>query len=313
MKKNIFVVTMLLAVICNLRAAQVETIVQLEIKAATLEGSLLIPEQGTGIPVALIIAGSGPTDRDGNNPAMKNNSLKLLATELLKNGIASLRYDKRGIGKSREAGLKESDLRFENYIEDAKGWIDFLAKDKRFNQIIVIGHSEGSLIGMIASQGKDVDKFVSIAGSGQSADKTLKKQLKAQPPMVLEIASPIIDKLVQGKTVKDINPILHSLFRPSIQPYLISWFKYDPQKEIVKLKKPILIIQGTTDIQVDTKDANMLAEGNKKAEKRIINGMNHIFKEAELDRLKNIQTYNQPESPIKTELIEAISSFIKKK
>ncbi len=313
MRKYIPVVTMFLAMACNLCAAQVETIVQLETKIGTLEGSLLVPEEGIGIPVALIIAGSGPTDRDGNSPAMKNDSLKLLATELLKNGIASLRYDKRAVGKSRIAGLKEIDLRFEDYVEDAKGWTDFLRKDKRFGKITVIGHSEGSLIGMIASQGKDVDKFISIAGVGQSADKTLKKQIKAQSPMVLEIASPIIDKLVQGKTVKDINPMLHSLFRPGIQPYLISWFKYDPQKEIAKLKKPILIIQGTADIQVSTEDAKMLAEGNVKAEKKIINGMNHIFKEAELDRLKNLQTYNQPELPIKSELIEVISGFIKKK
>jgi hypothetical protein len=311
MRKYILVVTMLLVTACNILAAQSETIVHLETKTGTLEGSLLIPDGKTGIPVALIIAGSGPTDRDGNNPAMKNNSLKLLATELMNNGIASLRYDKRGIGKSRKAGLKEIDLRFENYIEDAKDWIDLLRKDKRFSQIIVIGHSEGSLIGMIASQEKDVEKFISIAGVGQSADKTLKEQLKAQPPTVLEMSSPIIDKLVQGETVKDINPMLHSLFRPSVQPYLISWFKYDPQKEIAKLKKPILIIQGTTDIQVSTDDAKMLAEGNRGAEKKIIKGMNHIFKESELDRVKNIQTYNQPELPIKPDLTEAIVGFIR--
>jgi hypothetical protein len=105
--------------------------------------------------------------------------------------------------------------------------------------------------------------------------------------------------------------MLHSLFRPSVQPYLISWFKYDPQKEIAKLKKPILIIQGTTDIQVSTDDAKMLAEGNRGAEKKIIKGMNHIFKESELDRVKNIQTYNQPELPIKPDLTEAIVGFIR--
>ncbi len=312
MKKHLFVVPMFLAMVCNLFAAQAETTVQLETKTGTLEGSLLAPEGKTGISVVLIIAGSGPTDRDGNNPAMKNNSLKLLSTELLKNGIASLRYDKRGIGKSREAGLKESDLRFENYIEDAKGWIDFIGKDKRFSQIIMIGHSEGSLIGMITSQEKDVDKFISIAGVGQSADKTLKEQLKVQPPAVLDIALPIIDKLVKGETVSSVNPMLYSLFRPSVQPYMISWFKYDPSKEIAKLKIPVLIIQGSTDIQVSQKDAKMLAEANQKAEKKIIKGMNHIFKEAELDRLKNIQTYNQPELPIKPELTETIVGFIEK-
>lgn len=310
MGKIIFAIVTMLFITYSLSADSPEQIIKLKTKTGTLEGSLLVPKGKTDIPVALIIAGSGPTDRDGNNPIMKNNSLKMLAYELFKHGIASMRYDKRAVGKSRKAGLKENDLRFETYIEDAKGWINLLKKDKRFSQIIVIGHSEGSLIGMIASQGENVDKFISIAGVGQSADKTIKEQLKAQPPMVLEISSPIIDKLVKGETVKDVNPMLYSLFRPSIQPYMISWFKYDPQKEIAKLKKPILIVQGTTDIQVSTKDAELLAKANKKAEKKIIKGMNHILKEAELDRLKNIQTYNQPELPLKPELAKSIINFI---
>lgn len=312
MRTHILLVTMLLVTASCLFADQSETIVKLETTTGTLEGSLLVPKSKAGMPVVLIIAGSGPTDRDGNNPAMKNNSLKLLATELWKNGIASLRYDKRAIGKSRKAGLKESDLRFEHYIEDAKGWITFLKKDKRFNQFIVIGHSEGSLIGLIASQEKSVDKFISIAGVGQSADKTLKEQLKSQPPAVLEMSLPIIDKLVQGETVDNVNPMLYSLFRPSVQPYMISWFKYDPPKEISKLKIPVLVIQGSTDIQVSEDDAQMLAEANPKTIKKVIKGMNHIFKKAELNRTKNIATYNQPELPVMPELVESIVGFIKK-
>lgn len=312
MRKSILAAMLFLIMVCDLFAAQTETIVHLETMTGTLEGTLLAPKGNTSIPVALIIAGSGPTDRNGNNPAMQNNSLKMLAIELLKNKIASLRYDKRAIGKSKNAGLKESNLRFENYVEDARGWIDFLKNDNRFSPILVIGHSEGSLIGMIASQGKNVDMFISIAGAGQSADETLKDQLKAQPPMVLEMSLPIIEKLVQGEMLKEINPMLHSLFRPSIQPYLISWFKYDPKEEIAKIKIPTLIIQGSTDIQVSMEDANILAKGNPQAEKKIIEGMNHIFKKAETDRLKNIQTYNQPELPIKSELTDAIIDFVVK-
>ncbi len=195
MRTIIFTTATLLLMISNLFAGQSEKVVILKTGTGKLEGTLLIPEAKVTIPVALIIAGSGPTDRDGNNPMMKNNSLKMLATELLKNGIASLRYDKRGISKSKNAGLKESDLRFENYIEDTEGWIEFLKQDKRFCEIIVIGHSEGSLIGIIASQQKNVAKFISIAGAGQSADKTIREQLEAQPLIVLEQASPILDKL----------------------------------------------------------------------------------------------------------------------
>jgi len=284
--------------------------INLETTIGNLSGTLELPNIKPPFPVVLIIAGSGPTDRDGNNPMMKNNSLKMLATELAKNGIASLRYDKRGIGKSKSAALMENDLHFENYIKDAEGWIDLLKHDTRFGDIIVIGHSEGSLIGMIASQKKNVAKFISIAGIGQSADKTIREQLKSQPATVLAQASPILDKLVQGETVENVPSMLNSLFRLSVQPYMISWFKYDPGKEISKLKKPVLIVQGTTDIQVTVDDAEKLAEANPKAEKQIIEGMNHILKTADMDRQKNIATYSQPDLPIKTELVKVIVEFI---
>jgi pimeloyl-ACP methyl ester carboxylesterase len=313
MKRDIFVITILLAMACNSLAAPSETIVHLETKTGTLEGSLLEPEGETNTPVALIIAGSGPQDRDGNSPGMINDSLKLLATELLKNRIATLRYDKRGIGKSRQAGGNEIDLRFEHYISDAQDWIALLYQDGRFSEIIVVGHSEGSLLGMLASREKDVDKFISIAGPGKSADQILKEQLKSQPPEVLEMSAPIIEKLVQGETVDNVNPILYSLFRPSVQPYMISLFKYDPRKEIAKLKIPVLIIQGSTDIQVSEADARNLAQAHPKAKVKVIKGMNHIFKKSKLDRMKNIQTYNQPGLPVMSELVESMVDFIQER
>ncbi|MCY7294958.1 alpha/beta hydrolase [Alteromonas sp. a30] len=312
MKVCFFVVLLSIFMTSSLFAEQMETIVKLKTNTGTLEGSLIVPDEKGAVPVALIIAGSGPTDRNGNNVAMNNNSLKMLAEALSKNGIATVRYDKRGVGKSQKAGLKEDKLRFDHYISDAKAWAELLKNDKRFNRVVIIGHSEGSLIGMIAAQKSGVDQFISIAGSGISADKTLLEQLKSQPPEVLNIASPIIDKLKQGETVSDVNPMLYSLFRPSVQPYLISWFKHDPAEELAKLKIPTLIIQGTTDIQVREEDAKILAEANPQTDLKIIKGMNHIFKEASLDRMKNIETYNQPNLPIKQELVVAISDFVNK-
>jgi len=290
--------------------AQTEEIVSLETDFGKLEGTLMTPEGNKKFPLALIIAGSGPTDRDGNNTVMKNNSLKMLAKGLANNGIGSLRYDKRGVGNSKEAGIEESDLRFENYIEDAKGWVALLNKDKRFKKFIIIGHSQGSLIGMIASQSKNVDKYVSIAGVGRPAADILREQLAAQPPIVLEYAEPILKKLKKGETTEEVPPALYSLFRPSVQSYMISWFKYNPQVEIAKLDKPILIIQGTTDIQITVFDANKLSEANNKAEKLIIEGMNHVLKESVIDRPQNIATYSDPELPLINGLIEKIAIFI---
>ncbi|MCB0746615.1 MAG: alpha/beta fold hydrolase [Ignavibacteriae bacterium] len=293
-------------------SAQTGKNVILETSTGNLEGSLLVTPIKTKMPVALIMAGSGPTDRDGNNPMMTNNSLKLLALGLEENGIASLRYDKRGIGKSKDAGLKEIDLRFENYVDDAESWIDYLRKDSSFSEIIVIGHSEGSLIGMIAANNKKADKFISLAGAGESANKIIKRQLASQPPTVLEPSLEIIAKLEAGETTDDVPQMLTSIFRPSVQPYIISWFKYDPQIEIAKLKIPVLIVQGTTDLQVTLDDAEKLAKANSNAKLQIIEGMNHILKEADMDNQKNIATYSNPELPLKDGLIDLIVEFIKK-
>ena len=308
---RIFFIVLLWFIAFSSFATSIKQIVSIETGTGKLEGTLLTPDDVKDSKiVALIIAGSGPTDRDGNNPSMTNNSLKMLADELVKVGISSLRYDKRGIGKSKTSGLKEIDLRFDNYIDDASHWVEYLNNLSRFNKIVVIGHSEGSLIGMVVSQQKDVDKFISIAGSGQPIDQTIREQLAAQPPVVIEQSTPILDKLLQGETVENVPEFLNSLFRPSVQPYMISWFKYDPQKEISKLNKPVLIILGSTDIQVGLMDADKLAAANKKADKVVIKEMNHIFKEATLDKQANYQTYNQPDLPIKPELVKVISEFI---
>lgn len=289
---------------------QEEQIVVLETEKGNLEGTLLVPKNNFNGKVVLIIAGSGPTDRNGNNTMMENNSLKMLAEGLVENGVASLRYDKRGVGKSQQAGLEESELRFETYVNDAVDWIQWLEKKNSFDEIIIAGHSEGSLIGMLAAQSSDVDAFISIAGAGKSADKIIKGQLAGQPDFVMQTANEIIDQLLKGKTVDSVGQMFYSLFRPSVQPYLISWFKYDPAKEIARLDIPVLIVQGTTDLQVKTEESEILKEAHPEAKKVILEKMNHILKVAEAERQKNIQTYFDPELPLHDQLIESIVSFL---
>ena len=288
-----------------------QTALNLQTFTGTIYGTLQTPATDIQVPVVLIIAGSGPTDRDGNNPQMKNNSLKLLADTLQSRGVASLRYDKRGIAASRDAGSEEPSLRFDNYVDDAASWIRLLRKDKRFSKVIVIGHSEGSLIGMIAAANEHADAFISIAGAGKSADLILKEQIATQPDPVKTACYTTIDSLVAGKTVSEISPMLYSLFRPSVQPYLISWFKYDPQKEIAKLKIPILILQGTTDFQVTIEDARMLGKAVPGTQVTFIGEMNHIMKKASKDRQENIATYTNPALPLHPGLVKAVMDFIR--
>lgn len=288
-----------------------ESPIILKINIDQIFGTLTTPDLKTKYPVALIISGSGPTDRNGNNGMMKNNSLKMLAEALAKNGIASLRYDKRGIGESKASAVTEQTLVFENYTEDAKSWINLLKQDKRFSEIIVIGHSEGSLIGMIAAV--KANKFISIAGPGESADKLIKTQIASKSNKQLEeMTFPIIDSLKSGHYAQKVDPMLNSLFRPSIQPYLISWFKYNPQAEIKALKIPVLILQGNKDLQVTVKDAELLSKANTAAELLIVDKMNHIMKTIDGDDQANIASYNNETLPISEIMTKKIISFIKK-
>lgn len=278
-------------------------------------GTLAIPEHPKRTPVVIIIAGSGPTDRDANSTlGIKTNSYKMLAAGLAKNGISSLRFDKRGIGESKASVTNEIDLRFDTYINDVIGWIALLKQDKRFSGIIILGHSEGSLIGMIAAEKGEVSKFISFAGAGRPIDLVLKEQLQKQlPPDLMEESNKIIDSLKAGFTVSKVNPVLLSLYRPSVQPYMISWLKYDPAREISKLKIPVLIIQGKTDIQVSTEDARLLSTAKPDAQLLLIDNMNHIMKESDSDLQKNYATYRNPDLPLKSGLVDEIAGFIKKR
>jgi hypothetical protein len=288
------------------------TSVELNTKTGIIYGTLLIPNNIIGkMPVVIIIAGSGPTDRDGNNPMMKNNSLKLLAEALTNNGIATLRYDKRGVGESVKAVKSESDLRFEDYISDAAAWIEFVKQNPKFSKIIIIGHSEGSLLGMNAAT--NANGFISIAGAGSSADIILKEQLSSKGKLVQDLCYPIIDSLKAGILVNDINPNLNSLFRISVQPYIISWFKHNPQIDIKQLKFPSLIIQGDNDLQVSITDAKLLASASKNNKLVVIEKMNHVLKIVENNnQSSNLATYTNSSIPISEVLIDEIVKFIKK-
>lgn len=289
----------------------------LKTKTGDIFGSLKAPISKTPVPIAIIIAGSGPTDRNGNSQLTQNDAYKMLSDELFYSGIATLCFDKRGIAASQSAMKEESDIRFENYIEDVKEWIGLLSNDKRFSNIIIIGHSEGSLIGMIAAENNPkVTKYISIAGMGVPFDVILKeqleKQLAGQPQATKDLIFSYLDKLKQGETISNIPPTLNALFRPSVQPYMISVMKYNPQEEIAKLTIPTLIIQGTTDIQVPIEHANLLSVANPKAQKVIIENMNHVLKDCKSsDMAEQTATYSNKSIPLNKEVGKVIINFIK--
>lgn len=279
----------------------------------SLFGSLSVPIAEGKVPIVLIIAGSGPTDRNGNSGrALNTNCYKILADSLLKYGIASLRYDKRGAAESAASVIDPVSFRFINYVNDAVDAIKLLKADNRFSQIVVIGHSEGSLVGMIAAKMASADKYVSIAGAGFPIQDVLRKQFMAQPEAYQAMLLTRLDTLVAGKLLTNVPAELNAIFNPMLQPYLMNWFTYIPATEIAKLNIPVLILNGTTDIQVGVEQANNLHKACKQSKLVIVNGMNHLLKEAPLDRQKNLATYtNAPNAPIKTELVQAIKNFVK--
>ena len=273
-----------------------------------VQGTLLSPKGENQPPLAILIAGSGPTDRDGNQALFKNNSLKYLAEGLAQKGIATFRYDKRVIAQINKATVQEEKMTFEDEVNDALLVVNHF-KDK-YKKIILIGHYEGSLIGLLVAQKVVVSKFVSISGAGNSSATLIEEQIGKNAPQLKEESQKIISQLRKGELVDNISPYLAPVFRKSVQPYLISWFKYEPAKEIAKLQIPILIVQGTNDLQVEDKEVQLLKEAQPKAQLLLIEGMNHVLKKVKTLE-ENQQSYLNPDLPIPGELVEGIASFIK--
>jgi len=283
----------------------------LDTGSGELYGSLLLPKSPKPVPIALLIAGSGPTDRDGNNPAGRNDSLKRLAQALAERGIASLRYDKRGVAASQAAEPDERKLSVERYMADAVAWGKKLKTDPRFERLILIGHSEGALIASLAAEAAGADALIAIAGSGRPVDQVLREQLHSKlPPPLLSQSNALIAELKAGRTRLDVPPKLLVLFRPSVQPYLISLFRQDPASAFARLRIPALIVQGRHDIQVGVQDAEALKTANPEAELAVIDGMNHVLRITPAEAKLQLPTYNDTQLPLARELPERITTFI---
>ena len=275
-----------------------------------LNGSLYTPsQQSKKLNLVILIAGSGPTDRNGNQMGLANNSLKLLAEALANNGIAVYSYDKRIFAQMASGKLDEASLSFNNFIDDAKAVIQYFKNQKKYHNITVAGHSEGALIGMVAANG-NADAYISIAGAGRPIDEVLLEQIGKQAPFLKEEVQKNLETLKSGSTFELKNQMLASLFRASVQPYMISWIKYNPQTEIKKLQIPTLLINGDKDIQVSVQDAQLLQQAKPEAQLKIIPNMNHVFKEIKGDDAENKAAYTNPDLPISMELSSIITTFI---
>lgn len=287
--------------------------IELKTPTGTLYGTLDLPAKPGPWPVVLFHVGSGPTDRDGNGPLVSTDCSKLVGRALAAEGFAVVRIDKRGIAMSAKAMLKEEDLRMETYAEDVIAWVALLRKDSRFTKVGFIGHSEGSLVGLLAAKDAKFDAFVSLCGPGRPYTEGLRDQLKKGLSEALyKQCDAIITELQAGRLVKDTPKELAGLFRPSVQPFLISQFKYDPAALAAEMKGPLLAVGGSTDIQVPAADARLFEKANPKARVVILDEMNHVLKVAkDVNLPSQLASYHDRSLPVHLKLVPALAEFLK--
>ena len=270
---------------------------------------------GPESPIVIIVPGSGPTDRDGNNGFMVSNSLKYLAEGLADKNISSIRVDKRGLFGSQAAGDANA-VTVDIYAADYRAWVEKATDLSKQECVFLLGHSEGGLMVSAAAIGQDnVCGVILIAAPGRPMQDVLREQLKSNPantPM-LEDAEAVISALELGQyiDVSAYHPALKGLFNPALQGYLISLFSFDLADVLSRVNQPALIIQGEHDIQVKLEDAQRLAD--KSGEQLVVvPKLNHVLKTAPTNRLANIQLYNSPNTPIDQTVIDVTASFIEK-
>lgn len=256
-------------------------------------------------PLLIWVHGSGGVNRDGNQPQY----IKQFRDAINKENMAFFSYDKRTANPNNVRFIQEDGIYFSDFVSDIKEVIHHFKNDKRFSKIILIGHSQGSLIAMLALD--NIDKYISLAGAGETIDKTLVRQITKQSHEFGKLTEQYINELMTTGEIKEVNPNLMSLFAKQNQPFIKSWITVNPIEEIKKVAIPTLIINGDKDFQVLINDAENLHKAKPDAELVIIKNMNHVLKHIEKDE-DNMKSYMSSDFKISEELITTIVEFVKK-
>ena len=300
-----------------LAATPVETFVEIPGGPGPLKGTMLAPSTGPHGPAVLILAGSGPTDRDGVNPlGVKGPTYRLIAEGLAAQGVTSLRVDKRGLFASGLAAPDANAVTVVDLAADAHSWAVKLTADTGAPCVWLLGHSEGSLVALIAAQNpKDICGLILVAAPGRRLSDVLREQLRANPANapLLPQALAAIDSLEAGKPydTTGMHPALLGLFRPNIQAFLMVMFRQDPARLAASYRGPILILQGDADIQVSVADAHVLAAAQPNAKLVILPGVNHVLRTGSADRASTRANYADPSLPLAPGVVDAIAGFVK--
>ena len=283
----------------------------------TIHGTIATPKRANGaVPVVLMVAGSGSTDRNSNGPAVNTNTYAMLAWGLAAHGIASLRYDKRAIGASR-TGIDMNALTAlttDDYVADVRAAADSLAADARFSSVILLGHSEGAgHVLQAANRGAPAAGVVMVSGMGRRLAQVLHEQFSLQTDSAtVTRADSAFARFLRGEPTPDVPPIAQAVTLPMYRTFLRSLAAYDPVEEARRLNRPLLIIQGTTDVQITKRDAELLAAAQPAATVVWLPNVNHVLKTIESTNLEaQLATYRDPSLPLAPDVVPAIARFIR--
>jgi uncharacterized protein len=307
MRKCLFLISLALLGLCG--AVTGACADEAKIRVGNLDAFLTTPADVEKPPVALLIAGSGSTDHDGNGPQAKPATLKKLAEQLAARKIATLRFDKRGAGGWRAEFGKPEDFRFKDYVDDAVSLVNYLRASGRFSRVAVVGHSEGGLVAILAARQVQIDRLVLLVTAARRQGDLLKAQLEKRqiPPDILDPILRAIDSIMAGQIVDP--PPRGFDAAPSMQPGLASAFVIDPIDPLRSIDKPMLIVGGGRDLQVARVDFAALSAASPLAKTLWLPDMNHVLVDVTHDA-DNLAAYNQPERAIDTNLVDAVAAFI---
>jgi uncharacterized protein len=279
-----------------------------KIRVGPIDAYLTVPPNIEKPPVALLIAGSGSTDHDGNGPKLKPATLKKLSEQLVARNVATLRYDKRGAGGWKKEFGRPEDFRFKDLVDDAASLVDYLRGSGKFSRIAVVGHSEGGLVGILTANRVPLDRLVLLATSARKQGDLLKAQLEKQlPPEKLEPIEKAIDAIMAGQIV---DPPPEGLaIAPVMQPSIASAFNEDPIDPLKKVNVPTLVIAGGRDRQLARVDFLALTAADFAAKSLWLPNMNHVLVDVS-DEADDVASYDQAERPLDPALTDTVANFI---
>lgn len=279
-----------------------------------LAATLTVPRGVTrAVPIVVIIAGSGPTDLNGNSVmGIRPNSYAQLAWRLAERGIATLRYNKRGLAGTR-GSFDITTMTLDDFAADARAAAESLAHDARFARVLLLGHSEGSALALIAARaGPPVAGVISVSGLGRPLGVVMREQLTRQfDSATLVRYDSAMAQYLRGETPKDVPPALAVLFVPINQTFMKSLASFDPPAAIRAVRQPVLIVQGGRDLQVTVADADRLHTARPDAQLVVVPLANHVLKQTtDTTLMGQMPTYQNPSVPIMPDVANAIADWI---